>query len=809
MCWHIINSTIMKKILFAFGCLFFTLLSSNVLFAKPVFTKNKYLIAVLSSDAVGTVSPGTVNYPLVYYPDRNAETALETDYWIIEERGNHQYSFQNAATMQYIRYDNSVADRTSLILVPSLAEDNSTLFTLELKKTNNLPFYLIRSVINPSKAWNKRETSYESLYPVGVYDGSGSRNELFIFYDSEGEGVFDDAMDNSGLLHVNRTLGVFQNYADSLSFNLQIPVVDTQKKEFYLTIPESKIDNALTMNVRFQLKNEEHALYIDNKQVTHGGNFNFGYVSASTKLPIEIRNNSSVIASGTLSFTCLPLVQVYSEGAIGYIYNRAGLVVVEPDKSNQPEIVGMNIKIRGAFASGMPKKSFAVKLKDSDGITNVDRSFFGLRNDNNWILDAMYIDPARMRNRVSTDLWNDFSVKPYYYSFEPNLINGTRGNFVEVFIDDAYYGLFCMTEKVDRKQLKLKKIDDAVSPAIPRGGLYKGKDWNSGTFGGNMYWDGSSHTMSTNYNNKSDWWSGFQVKYPKFEDGEPIDWKPLVDAITVSSYLTSDANFKARVATHFDLPVFLDYYLFIELMLASDNHGKNTYFSCYDQATSEKFTITPWDCDGTWGRRWEGSSNLTGPNQDFDKFISTHEHAQNNLFLRLKSLNYDNHKTKLANRYKSLRGNYFSFQSLMGRFEKYHELFGKSGAAMRERNKWGVGNFANEMTFLSDWITKRLAYLDNYYLGKPYNPNERPEEPVTSSEDTTNELVRIAPNPVQDILTISNLTGTNDIQIISLHGAKMIRLKSSDSELRINMSQYTPGIYLLRINNKVLKIIKE
>jgi hypothetical protein len=68
--------------------------------------------------------------------------------------------------------------------------------------------------------------------------------------------------------------------------------------------------------------------------------------------------------------------------------------------------------------------------------------------------------------------------------------------------------------------------------------------------------------------------------------------------VNVSSDLNSDANFKANVDATFDLPVFLDYYLFIELMLATDNQGKNTYLSVYDQTVSPKLTITPWDCDG-------------------------------------------------------------------------------------------------------------------------------------------------------------------------------------------------------------------
>ena len=784
---------------FSFWGLFILLLTCNSLFAKPVFTQSKYLIAVLSDDAIGTVSPGTVSYPLVYYSHRNDETALTTDYWIIEEQGNNQYSFRNAATFQYIRYDNSVADRTALILVNSLAADKSTLFTLELHNVNNQPYYMIRSVINPSKVWNKRGTAYDSLYPVGVYDGSGSNNELFIFYDSDGEGIIDDAMGNPGSLLVHRSLGIFQNYADSLSFDSQVPVVDTPMREFFLTIREARMGSNLTMNIRYKLKNDTHKLFINNKPVSDGEDFNFGTVSASSAIPIQIRYNTSLIASGTLYFTCIPLVQVYTEGAIGTVYNRAGLVVAEPAIANKPEIVGMNIKIRGAMASGLPKKAFAVKLKDTDGVTSVDRSFFGLRNDNNWILDAMYIDPARMRNRVSTDLWNDFSVKPYFYSSEPDLINGTRGVFVEVFINDAYQGLYCMTEKVDRKQLKLKKINDSYTPPLTRGGLYKGKDWQSGTFGGNLYWDGVAHFLSTAYNNKSDWWSGFQVKYPKIDDGEPIDWKPLVDAITVSSHLTNDAFFRANIANHYDLPVYLDYYLFIELLLASDNHGKNTYLSVYDQTKSIKFTITPWDLDGTWGRRWEGSSDATGPNQNFDNFITYWEHGHNNLFLRLKSLNYDNYNNKLINRYRELRDTYFSFDNLMSRFETYFNLFEKSGAGTRERNKWGVGNFSSEKTFISNWISARLNYLDNQYLGGPF----------TSIYSNIKTTALIAPNPVVDVLTISNLSGINTIQVFSLQGSMIFSIRVSESEVKVNMSQYAPGTYILKIGDKAFKILKK
>jgi hypothetical protein len=778
----------------------FAFLSSIALSAKPILTKSKYLIAVLSNGAIGTVSPGTADYPLVYYLDRNTESALESDYWIIEEQEDGYYSFRNAFSQKYIRYNGSPVDRTALVLTDDLP-DESALFTLELKRSGNLSYYIIHTLNNPNKVWDKREGQYDSLYPVGVYDRIGGDNECFIFYDSDGNFVDDDSDNEILLPGTGKTLGAFQNYADSILFDSKTPAVDTPKKEFYLTVPESQMGNRISMNVRFKLKNTTHSLFIDNKAVVSDGTFDFGTVSATDRRKIEIRDGSTALASGTLCFTCLPLVQIYTESDINAVYNLSKLSVTEPEKPDSAEVVSMNIKIRGASASGLPKKAYAIKLKEPDGATSMDRSFFGLRDDNNWILDAMYIDPARMRNRVSTDLWNDFAVKPYFYESEPKLVNGTRGRFVEVFLNDAWHGLYCMTEKLDRKQLKLKKMEISDNPpsVTQRGGLYKASSWTTATLLGNNVWDGYSHSMSVTYDNNSETWSGFEVKYPDLGDGEPVDWKPLLDAITVSSYLTNNAVFREKIATYFDLPVFLDYYLFIELMLASDNQGKNAYFSVYNQKKSPMITISPWDLDGTWGRRWEGSSGRTGPEQDFDTFVTQHEHAQNNLFLRLKALNYDNYNDKLKERYRELRGSLFSYESLMERFERYYDLFVKSGAAVREQNKWYINDFAYEMQFLSQWIQSRLAYLDNQYLGGSY----------TFIGNKMNPHKRMILNQIRNSLILSNLNAGDRVEIMSLQGSVIYLMQATGAEVSIDMNRYAPGVYLVKIDGDVAKIVKK
>ena len=115
------------------------------------------------------------------------------------------------------------------------------------------------------------------------------------------------------------------------------------------------------------------------------------------------------------------------------------------------------LRYRGASSLKYEKKSFAIKLLDSDG-EDLDANVFGIRKENDWILDAMAIDRIRMRNRVCFDIWNEISKTPYKTDFDNR--NGTLGYFVEVYLNGEYHGLYCMTDKIDRKLLGLKKAKE-------------------------------------------------------------------------------------------------------------------------------------------------------------------------------------------------------------------------------------------------------------------------------------------------------------------------------------------------------------
>ena len=780
------------------------MLHCSLIIANPVLTKEKYLIATLYDWTLGTVSQVTGDYQLIYDPNKNETSAKETDFWIIKNIRSNQYTFQNAGTKKYLRYNPASTDpKKAFEFCDTEQSDKTTNFTLEVKTVNNLSYYLIRSIANPSKILERNTSPVDGVYPVGVKEGEAANNNYFIFYDINGGSATDDGKVSIVGPVSKPSLGSFAAYADSLTFNDKKPVPNTSKKEFFLSVTEFQMGTDVKCRVRYKMKNAAHKLYIDSKLVENNTDYTFSKVSSSVNPRIEIRDGINTISSGSIIFTCLPLVQMFYDGGIGSAYVLGRLVVTEPDKSGPQEVLLSSFKTRGAYSGGLAKHAYAFKLKDMYGEEAIDRSFFGLRSDNNWILDAMYIDPGRMRNRVSTDLWNAFSTKPYYYADEPKMVNGTRGNYIEVFCNDSYNGLYCMTEKIDRKQLNLKKLKYSADSTVvtQRGALYKADDWTREVLlGGALNGSTAKYTYVPAYDNKSDTWQSYEVKHPDLDDNEPISWKPLYDLVYFTSSLTNDTKFIADVSKNFDLPNFLDYYLFIELLLTADNQAKNTYLSVYDQSVSPMFSITPWDLDASWGRRWNGSSNVTGPNQNFDNFCINFEHGQSNLFLRLRSLNYDGYLTKLKNRYKGLRGTYFSHNHIMSRFERYVDISYLSGAAGREESKWGIAKIRNELDFLSTWITARLAYLDNQYLGGPY---------VTDVPGVTVKHLEVYPNPATDIIFVDNVSIGETVQLISLQGNIIQRIVAESERINIDISSLKPGVYLIKAGESTMKVVKK
>lgn len=495
---------------------------------------------------------------------------------------------------------------------------------------------------------------------------------------------------------------------------------DERNAIYLASIPLKNFGTNYEATVTYTPKAGYGNLSINGTEVPSGSSYTFDNVAAEGTYTLSITNAGGTTTEARLTFTSLPIVQIY--GKFGNSYTNGYFRIYEPDKQ-EPELLFMKAKWRGGITNSpnKHKRNYRVKFLDENG-KKKDRKFFGLRNDNNWILEACQVDMSRVRNRVLTDLWNDFATKPYYFDQEPKALSGTRGNFVEVLLNGKYVGIYSMTEVMDRKQMKLKKYDEDTD--TEHGLLYKSSDWSYSVFMGHDYnsnvYPGRSPIP---YNNNSETWDNYEIKYPDFDDYNKADWEPLWNAVNFVA-TSSDDDFRNNFSTYFDYPVVKDYYIFMETLLSADNHGKNMYFGVYDRQVSPKITFGVWDLDATVGQRWSTDyyhdMNLMSPERDYAEFITNYEHGDYNVFRRLRKTNANNFNEEIRLRYAELRKSYLGTESILNRFRTYIDEFKLSGAAARESRRWSYDSdisglkldFDDEVQYISNWVTRRMNYLD-------------------------------------------------------------------------------------------------
>lgn len=382
-------------------------------------------------------------------------------------------------------------------------------------------------------------------------------------------------------------------------------------------------------------------------------------------------------------------------------YIPAEIEITDPKKRTDNKLTAnykCKIKYRGSSSLRYEKKSFAVKLLDDNG-KSLDVAILGIREDDSWILNAMAIDRIRMRDRLLFDIWNDFSGTPYNTDYENR--NGTKGYFVEVFLNGEYHGLYCMTDKINRKLLGLKKIKEENDGTIVTRGLLLKCNQN-----------GSASTL-TGYNDEpmdTEEWNHWELQYP--DDYPSADtYSPLARLIDFCTETSSDI-FKTDYEQHFYKQNLLDYHLFYLTFCIYDNFMKNTFLSTIDLTKEEKFLITPWDLDCSLGEFWDGTHNEELINND---------NIYVNPFARLWKDNVDNYKTELCNLWQKASKTIFSEEAIVKRMNDYADSFVKSGAWEREYRKWNGNPVVltedpqEELAYIKQWFHSSHINLNNYF----------------------------------------------------------------------------------------------
>lgn len=478
--------------------------------------------------------------------------------------------------------------------------------------------------------------------------------------------------------------------------------LDTLTNTLLATVPEAMFGHDVVLKVE---KTQGWQLLTVNGNTVDGSTLLFSSVDAQRKWQVVAVSDSGSRLNAQLQFTFLPIVQLL--GTFGKEYAEGEFLFSHPD-SDRTDTLAARIKWRGGTtnASNKHKRNYKVNFDD-------DQRFFGLRNDDKWMLDAGQPDVFRLRNRMAMDVWNKMARKPYYDGQEPKALNGVRGDVVELFLGDEWRGIYNLSEFIDRKQLKLKKVDPQTGQI--RGCLYKAVNWDRTRMFN--YFD--------SYDNSQDQLFGYEMKYPELgDDSDTVDWAPLVDATNFVK-VSGDDDFQQHVDDYFDMPVVIDYNIFYNVVNAVDNAGKNMYWACYDKTTDKRLTPTPWDLDATFGQRW-GGQLLNEVDEGF--YHSPYFRMDFELMLTYRMFrdNFNDYIGQLNDRYRYLRqeGQPLHTDSILAIAERYYHAVKNSGAAEREEAKWSddsdvwgdVIDFDTEYAYICDWIRRRMEFIDQTEL---------------------------------------------------------------------------------------------
>lgn len=321
-------------------------------------------------------------------------------------------------------------------------------------------------------------------------------------------------------------------------------------------------------------------------------------------------------------------------------------------------------RIRGASTRAYPKHSYKLNLIDEEG-NAVDKDLLEMRDDNDWILNAMFLDEAKVRESIAYEFWN--------------LTNGTtkhKNAYVEVINDDRYRGLYLMQEPIDYKTFNAKKSNSV---------LYSVKGFLR---------DYSELFSKNAYELKSEIVSEIQI-----EDSEQIDYEMAIDALR--AVINDVEGNQTDLEINYNLKSLIDYQLLLDMVLASDNSFKNQTFLITNKNGDYYFDKTIWDLD------------LCILKNTYTDNVVTDLHEDEIIPIKIKESS--EYKDGLKYTYAKYRKEFYNLDSINGLLDNYFDIIEAGGAILRDSVRWGNDEYEEIKELMYDFFVDRIKVLDEHY----------------------------------------------------------------------------------------------
>lgn len=348
---------------------------------------------------------------------------------------------------------------------------------------------------------------------------------------------------------------------------------------------------------------------------------------------------------------------------------------------------------KGDITLGAGKASYSIKLMDKKG-KNQNISLLGMREDNSWKLNAMYMDVNRIREKSASDIWEEFADREI-------LVNekGPKEEYVEVVLDNEYLGLYCMVEPIDTKKLELGKEDV----------LYKLVSFDIPT----------SEDFEEALDNEWKYTKSIRIRYPKEDIDYEKAWGIIQEYIEYyfgpegdEKYINEEFDYDEALS-HTYIENLSDITMFFMVTTADDNNYKNMYYVAdVDSTGNYKMRKIPWDVDRTFGNRYDNELPHTAgfnPEHRLVKIEFTFEQFYN--------ANKSEVGNYVNNRWKLFRQSFLSTDYILDILKNNRDYVVSTGAHVRESQRWPDFVADMDIDYLIDYQEKRMAWLDEYFEG--------------------------------------------------------------------------------------------
>lgn len=387
-------------------------------------------------------------------------------------------------------------------------------------------------------------------------------------------------------------------------------------------------------------------------------------------------------------FTGLPAITLHTESEKSYVYEDG--VPTGTLKAFYPTAGAYEVKT--SIATFRPRGNTTAKFDKTPRriclyLPNREKNYTslcGMREDDDWILNSLYTDSSKLRDKLSIDLWNAIAE-----SNPGHDICGAKMKYVEVFVDDSYEGLYGLVEPIGKKSTKLNTACDILYQA--KSFLLREEDFAAARSSLGFF--------------------AIEIKYPKKWTGEAL-WDPITDYVDCF-YWNRDGYTADEMRSFLDLENAVDHTLFLQAATATDNFFHNTYFLARPQSDDTwKLTKIPWDLNYSFGDRWDDYiENLFTA---FDPELISSDQTTKDVKALLER-DPEGMGKLLSDRWAELRASVLSDEAMESAIQTQSRAILTSGALFRDGIRWPDEGNADEAAEITAFTKARLAYLDGYY----------------------------------------------------------------------------------------------